>query len=118
MVKLGKKYLSLSEYKNLEIKIADAFKWVQKSGGSNHQTKFDLILIDLYLGRKVPEEMESEKFLSAIKKLLTNKGTVIFNFLRTKEKKLEFQEFLDKAEKIYRQIKVIKPVANYLVIAQ
>ena len=62
--------------------------------------------------------MESEKFLSAIKKLLTNKGTVIFNFLRIKEKKLEFQEFLDKAEKIYRQIKVIKPVVNYLVIAQ
>ena len=52
MIELGKKYLNLSEYKNLEIKIADAFNWVQKSGGSNHQTKFDLILIDLYFGKR------------------------------------------------------------------
>ena len=118
MIELGKKYLNLSECKNLEIKIADAFKWVQKSGDSNHQTIFDLILIDLYLGRKVPEKMESEKFLSAIKELLTNKGIVIFNFLRTKEKKIEFQEFLNKLKKSYPHIKVIKPLVNYLVICQ
>ncbi|MBL7159414.1 fused MFS/spermidine synthase [Candidatus Microgenomates bacterium] len=118
IVELGKKYFSLSEYKNLEIKIADAFKWMQKSGSSNYQTKYDLILVDLYLGRKIPKKMMTEEFLKKIKSLLFKNGLVIFNFLRTKEKKLEFQEFLKKLKKVYGDIKIIKPVVNYLLICR
>ena len=120
MVKLGKKYLGLSEYKNLEIKIADVFKWLQdkKLSGLNHLTKFDLILVDLYLGRKIPKKMMTEEFLKKIKKLLSKNGIVIFNFLRIKKKRLEFEEFFEKLRKIYGDIKIVKPIANYLIICK
>jgi len=120
MIKLGKKYLGLSEYKNLEIKITDAFKWLQgkELSGLNHLTKFDLILVDLYVGRKTPRDLQSLVFLERIKSLLSQNGIVTFNFLRTKEEKLEFQEFLEKLKKVYSNIKIVKPVANYLIICQ
>jgi len=120
MVKLGREYLNLSKYENLKIKIADVFKWLraQKLNGSNHFTQYDLILVDLFLGRKLPEEIESKEFLSKIKKLLTNEGIVIFNRLRSRDKEVEFQKFLEQLKKVYHQLKVIKPIANYLVICQ
>ena len=116
MIELGKKYLNLSEYKNLEIKITDAFKWVQKSGGLNNQTIFDLILVDLYLGRGIPEKIEDDQFLKNLKGLLTKKGIVIFNRLRGQGEGKELEQFLNKLKKSYPHIEIIKPLVNYLII--
>lgn len=120
MIKLGKEYLGLSEYKNLEIKIDDAFRWSQQNvlNNSNIPKKFDLILVDLYLGRDIPGKVENENFLNSLKELLKVGGLVIFNRLKGKDKKVSLQKFLDKLGKVYHDIKVIKPVANYLIICQ
>lgn len=118
MIKLGKKYLGLDETRNLKIVVADVFDWLPEADDANHQTQFDLILVDLYLGRKRSEKMITEDFLRKVKSLLSQKGTVIFNFLKRKNKKLEFQKILDKLGKVYDDIKVVKPVVNYLVVCR
>lgn len=120
MIKLGKNHLNIAKYKNLEIKITDAFKWLSsfQLDGLGHFTKYDLILVDLFLGRETPLRMESEQFFKMVKQLLANQGVVIFNRLRGKNEKTQFKRFLDKLKKVYHHIKVVKPIANYLVICQ
>ena len=53
MVSLGKKYLKLAQ-SDLEIKIEDANEYVKET-----PERFDLICVDVYVGGKVPEKLET-----------------------------------------------------------
>ncbi len=74
VVEIGKKYFGLGEIPNLEIRIADATGFISRN-------RFDLIIVDLYLGQEFPKEAESEKFLNGLKKILAKDGLIIFNRL-------------------------------------
>ncbi len=66
MIKLGKKYFGLSNFKNLEIIIKDVNLFSSRQ-------KFDLVLVDLYRGGY------SKKFSG--KKFLSKNGVIIANVL-------------------------------------
>jgi len=84
IVKIGKKFFGLDEFQNLKIITADAINWVETCFNDlNHcNEKFDLILVDLYIGDKFPPKAASDEFLKGIKKLLSKKGIAIFNQLK------------------------------------
>lgn len=111
MIKLAKKYFNLDHSKNLRIIIQDAINWVLK----NKQKKFDLILVDLYIGKDIPRELESDYFLKALKRILNKKGITIINRLRDKENQKEIDEFIEKLRKNFNFVKMIKPLVNYLI---
>ena len=83
IIRLGKKYFALDKIKNLEVVIADAISYIINLKSSI--SPYDLILVDLYLGDCFPKEAEEEKFLLTVKKMLSQKGLVIFNRLYFKE---------------------------------
>lgn len=116
MVKLGKKYFGLGEIKNLEIKIEDAIKEVR--GRISELRKFDLILIDLYLGDRVVEETEDLDFLENIKKLLSPHGLAIFNRLYYGKNVKKTEEFLLKLRKIFSQFEAKKISTNKLFLCR
>ena len=113
IVKIGKRFFGLGEIKNLEIIKANAFKWV---GGYfndlNHQSKFDLIIIDLYVGDKFPQEAQSDKFLKNLQGVLAKKGLVIFNWLKGKSEK----QFEEKIKKIFPAIERIETPTNLFFV--
>ncbi len=81
MIELGEKYFDLRQLKNLRVVRRDAFEWL----GSN-RGKFDLILVDLYLGRRVPKRAETRKFLYRLRdRLKTKRGAILFNRLKLKD---------------------------------
>jgi spermidine synthase len=114
MVELGKKFLGLNKTK-LQIKIQDAFKYLILNTKYNIH-KFDLILIDLYLGRDFPKKFESDVFLRLILRLLTDNGVAVFNHLYYDEKRSEAMKFGKKLEKIFPEVDYIYPEANILFL--
>jgi len=112
MVELGKKYLGLDRFE-IEIEIADAYQYIKYN---IQNTKFDLILVDLYLGDQFPEKFESEKFLGIIYKLLSDKGLAVFNRLYFGGKRTEAIKFGKKLEKVFSKVEYYYPQANLMFI--
>lgn len=74
MIDIGKKYFGLSSIKNLTIIRADARKTIKNT--------YDLIIVDLSLGRNIPTFVTSKSFLLRLKR---RSRMLVINFLREKE---------------------------------
>lgn len=113
MVKLGNKYLGLDKC-GVNVVIGDAKDYVRLS--SKSKRKFDLILVDLYIGDEFPKKFESEAFLKLILKLLSIDGTAIFNRLYSGDKRTKALKFGKKLERVFEKIDVVYPEANVMYI--
>ena len=116
MIELGKKYLGLDE-KVVEISISDAFNFLA-TYDSQHTTKFDLILIDLYVGDDFPKKFESENYIQRTRTILASGGIVIFNRLYYGEKRAQSMKFGERLEKIFKKVEIVFPEANVMFICK
>lgn len=82
------------------------------------RVKFDLIIVDLYLGDQFPKEAEKEDFLENLKKLLSSAGVVIFNRLFWGEKKKEAEIFVKLLENHFPKITLKKTPCNLLIFCR
>lgn len=108
MVDIGKKYFNLDKY-NTKIIIEDAFKFIQKN-----KKQYDLICIDLLVGRNAPSKLSSIEFFRNIKKILNNKGTVIINQLRLKGQ-VEDNNLIKILNRIFEKVEICRPLVNLLI---
>ncbi len=110
MVKLGKKYFRLG---GVDIEVGDAKEYVEKNEG---KVKFDLILVDTYLGNNYPRELESKRYLMGIKKLVTKEGIVVFNRLYSGKNRSLAAKFLKKIEDVFPEVEATYPEANVMYV--
>ncbi len=110
MVDLGKKYLGLKET-GVKIVIEDAHRFIERE-----KEKYDLILVDIYVGDKIPGEFETEKFIKIIKKLLGKNGIIVFNRLYYDEKRKEALKFGKRLEKEFSKVIPVYPEANVMFV--
>lgn len=108
MIEIGRIYFDLEKY-NAKIIIEDAFKFVQKK-----QQKYDLICIDLLIGRNTPEKLSSVEFFKNIKRILNKNGIIIINQLRLKDQK-ENKNLLKVVSRIFNKVEIKKPLINTLI---
>lgn len=117
MIELGKKYLGLDKLE-VQVQVQDAEKFSKQNAirqpADNRQ--YDLVLVDLYQGDKVPEKFEDEKFLGSVLKILTAGGVAIFNRLYYAEKRPLAAKFLRKLEHTFSEVSVFYPQANVMFI--
>lgn len=113
MVDLGRKYLGLSQVKNLKVVIEDAEKWVGKEKGKK---KFNLILVDIYKGERPPSKFTTETFIKKVGDLLGSGGIAVFNHLYSAREKEEAALFGAKVRKVFPAATSIKPEANIIFI--
>jgi len=64
MVEIGKKYFRLGKVKNMEIVIADALTFVNELKAKD---QFDLVMVDCFVGKAIPEKLESVAFFQKLK---------------------------------------------------
>lgn len=112
IIKVGKKFFKLDRIDNLEIINDDAIKWVD----DYQKNKFDLILVDLYIGGEFTQGVASEKFLKKLKKLLSKKGIIIFNRLVSPSEDLA--GFEERLKKHFSFLKTIETHTNLLFLAR
>lgn len=84
MIELGKKYFNLNRFKHLQIIQADALHFVELC-----HSRFELIIIDLFVDDHVPEPFTSDKFLRQLIRLLAPDGFLLFNMIVTNKDQLE-----------------------------
>lgn len=113
MIRLGKKYLNLELTKNLNITISDAFAFVKKKGAD----KFDLVIINCYVGDAVPDKLESIEFLESVREILTENGVAIFNRLYFSKHREKTDDFLSNIKKIFSDVRTRKIFSNFIVFA-
>ena len=109
MIRLGKKYLSLDRIPGLKIVQADANSYIL-----NHKSLFDVILVDLYLGDRVPGFVYGEKFLRQLKK--TGKSVIINHLFYDPAKKAAAGELVKKLEIIFPIVSLQRRLTNLLII--
>ena len=96
MIEIGKKYFGLSQIRNLKLIAADA--------KSFKTTQYDFVIVDLFIGRHIPDFVSSEFFLKRLKG-----KTVVINYLRE-------LEYLEKSKKLEKQLKnVFGEVRDYQI---
>jgi spermidine synthase len=111
MVQLGKKYLGLE---GIDAVIEDADNFVLSAVKSSK--KYDLILVDTYLGDNFPKKFERDDFFVRLKGILSANGLIIFNRLYYGEKRPEAMKFAAKLERVFSKVKYIFPEANVMFV--
>lgn len=108
MVELGKKYLALKADK---IRIKDAEDFLKES-----EDKYDLVLVDMYIGDEYPKKFVKDEFLKLVKSRLDENGVAIFNRLYYDEKRKEAVKFGEKLQKHFSDVERVYPEANLMFI--
>lgn len=111
MINLGKKYLGLAD---VRVEVTDASEFARKA--AKESKKYDLILVDVYVGYEVPKKFQSKKFVQLVKSLLAKDGIAIFNRLYFKEKRSQAMKLGTKLEKIFSRVKTVFPEANVMFV--
>lgn len=78
IIEIANKYFNLNKIKNLEIKIQDAQEFIFASS-----EKYDLIVIDIFQDKIMPDFLFEEKFSSQLNKILSENGSILFNTIVT-----------------------------------
>lgn len=109
MIEIGKRFFGLDTIPNLTLVCADAKKFIEK------KLHFDLIIVDVFTGRHIPEFVGNKKFLTTLKQ---RGNMAIINYLRELEYKEKSQKLQDMVEKLFPVVKNYQIAHNsfYLVV--
>lgn len=109
IISIANKYFNLNKIENFTCVIDDAQLYIK-----NTSLKFDLIIIDIFQDRIMPEFLFIEEFVSNYKKLLKPKGFIIFNFMWIgKEKISKINQFCSNFKSDEFLITHLKAVEHY-----
>lgn len=111
MVELGRKYLSLGKVKRLKVVIGDAQEFISKKGG-----QFDLILVDLYIGGKIPVRFRGIKFMQDVYDRLKPGGIAAFNHLYSQLEKKDAEVFGQRLRRVFPVVISVQPEVNIVFI--
>ena len=113
MIEMGKKYFSLGNIPNLFLVTCDARSFVSKSKG-----KYDLVVVDIYLARDLPNFLCDRKFLGDVRASLAPHGYVLINYLRDGEYEKKAQELEKKLQDIYTEVRYTNYLNNRFFLAR
>ena len=83
---IAEKYFGLADMQGLTLIHDDAQGFVHKT-----REHYDLVIVDLFFGREIPEFVTKDIFLTDLKRLTSPGGRIVINFLR----ELEYQDKSD-----------------------
>jgi len=102
MVIIGEKFFNIDKIPNLKIEIANAYNYMKKN-----KEKYDLIMVDTYLGSTFPPTLASTEFIEYIKKGLNDNGLCIVNMLNTNESKKVTENYIKYMKRVLTKVETI-----------
>ena len=115
MIQIANDYFKLNEFSNLNIIEDDAFWFVR-----NAKTTYDLIIVDIFIGDKIPEVFTQETFLSNLADIMNPNAHLIFNTIHQSMPRDLFQNMLSILNTNKIQIHILKNLqqSNDLIIGK
>ncbi len=114
MIDVGRRYFSLGEIPGLRLICADARIFVKAHKGP----RFDLIIIDLFIGPNIPDVVISEPFQKDVQKILAQNGSVMINYLRQSGYETKAGTLQKILKKLYSSVCSIDRYNNRFFLAQ
>lgn len=115
VVEMARCYFDLATVKNLNITVADGIRYVAKLARSQRPLKFDLIIVDAFLGNEMPKSFQTKTFFKQLAKLLTHDGVVIYNHLFYKHHQQEAESFIKNLETEFGKVTLMHAGQNLLI---
>lgn len=112
---VGRTYFGLDKLAGLEIINEDAEKVIKKKKHQINKSKFDLILVDIYIGKDQPLFTSEESFIEGLKRLLNEKGILVFNHLLDKQGKEMLESHIIRLKKLFPRIETLDTASNELI---
>lgn len=103
MIEVGQKHFGLESHKNIEIVAQDAVNFIAREKGK----KYDLIIVDLYLGFFNPPSVRSISFLKNLKRIMNRNGNVFYNSHYQKIKHEDYENFVNLVGTIFSRIEEV-----------
>ena len=105
VIELGRLFFQLDKIKNLQIFIEDAQEYIK-----NTTRKYDLIIIDIFEDKKMPDFLFNISFFKQLYNILSKKGIILFNtIVENKKEASRNKELTTSLEELY-QISVFSKV--------
>lgn len=102
MIKIAEIFFKIHISKNLKIRKMDAEFFLE-----TYKQTFDLIIVDLFIGKFNPEKFRTPKFFKDIKDNLTSNGIIIYNSHFIPESPGEFEKFHLLSKNYFKNIEII-----------
>lgn len=113
IVKIAKTYFDVGNNSKRRIITTDAKLYIEKN-----KNKFDLIIVDLYIGDNVPDFVTSMLFLKNINLSLKPRGYALFNYASHSFQKDDFVSFENKLKKVFAEVKLLKYMGHNFYLTQ
>lgn len=104
MLEIAEKYFKSNLPPLVKVTISNAFSFIKKKKLFGF---FDLVVVDLYIGKLNPERARRKDFLMALKKLLKENGSILYNSHYEKGNEEDYQNFLKVCKKQFLQVEEI-----------
>lgn len=89
IIRIAKQYFEIDKHPNVRLVRADANAFV--AGSAKKGNLFDIVVVDIFIGPKIPEFVSGATFLGLLHKIVKPGGYLLINYLR----ELEYQEKSD-----------------------
>lgn len=86
--------------RTIKIINVDAFEWIK----NKQNKKYDLVVVDLYIGKLNPKKAEEVSFLRQLKKLLAKGGFVTYNRHFFQSRNSDYENFLKRGREVFAEI--------------
>lgn len=77
IIAIAKRYFGLDSLPHMHLVVNDAKKFIQSAPGH----AYDLVVIDLFIGRIIPDFVASPSFYQSLKRCLKPRGIILINYL-------------------------------------
>ena len=102
MIKIAHDFYKIKNSETLEIVKNDALFYLLIN-----KKKFDLIIVDLFIGFKNPDKFRTMNFLLKMKKSLSLQGIIVYNSHYSVENYREFHNFLKVCASVFKRHEII-----------
>lgn len=114
VIQIARKEFHIDRFEPLNIIEADAYDFVFESS-----KKYDLIVVDVFLGNRIPEKITEMDFFQAVLYLLNPGGSMLFNVMKVTYSDEKLEQLLSYFEYHPFTFRVIRNIlrSNHLIIA-
>lgn len=116
IIRIAKQYFEIDKHPNVHLVRADANAYVREL--ARKKKVFDLVIVDVFIGPKIPEFVSLPTFLNLLQAITQTHGCVLINYLR----ELEYQEKSDalivRLRALWRYVEDMKLYNNRFFLAR